>query len=352
MAKVNLLKGFKKPKKIVLETDKQDPFYGEYSAGPFEKGFGITIANSLRRTLLSSIQGYAITAIKVDYMDGAKKKLLTNEFETIKGVKEDTIDILAKLKKVDLHLLDGQESRLITIDKKGAGELVAADFIVDDNIRVVNPDVHIATLDASADFIMDIQIDHGRGYLSVEKMSNDFIETIGTIPIDAVFSPIRNVSFDVKKARVGQRGDYDKITICIRTNGTISPEASLSQAARILREHYSCFDSFEDFPEFDESEYNEMEEKLKKVLTTPVEELELSVRSSNCLKMASIQSIGDLVQRSEDEMVKTKNFGKKSLAEIQNKLRSYGLSLGMKDLSLKHLRVAFDEADLPEDDIE
>ena len=350
MAKVNLLKGFKKPKSVALETDKQDQFYGEFTAGPFEKGFGTTIANSLRRTLLSSIQGYAVTAIKVDYMDGGKKKLLTNEFETIRGVKEDTIDILANLKKVDLKLLDGQESRLITIEKKGSGELVAGDFKVDDNVEVVNADMHIATLDDEADFIMDIQVDHGRGYLSVEKMSNDFIETIGTIPIDAVFSPIKNVSFDVKKTRVGQRGDYDKITMCIKTDGTISPEDSLSQAARILREHYSCFDSFEDVPEFDESEYDEMEEKLKKILSTPVEELELSVRSSNCLKMANIQSIGDLVQRSEDEMVKTKNFGKKSLAEIQNKLKSYGLSLGMKDLSLKHLKVTIDESDLPGDD--
>lgn len=358
MAKVNLLKGFKRPKSIALETDKNNEFYGEFTAGPFEKGFGVTIANSLRRALLSSIQGYAVTAIKVDYTDKGKKSLLTNEFETIKGVKEDTIDILANLKRVDLTLLDGAESRLITIEKKGSGVFKAGDLQVDGNIKVINPELVIATTDDEADFIMDIQIDLGRGYLSVDKMGKDFIETIGTIPIDAHFSPIRNVAIDVQKTRVGQRGDYDKIKLSITTNGAISPEESLSQAARILREHYGCFDRFEDEPVFDESEYDEIEEKLKKILGTPVEELELSVRSSNCLKMANIQTIGDLVQRSEEEMVKTKNFGKKSLAEIQNKLKSYGLSLGMKDLSLKHLKVSIDdaalsrldEADLDDDD--
>jgi DNA-directed RNA polymerase subunit alpha len=174
MAKVNLLKGFKRPKSIALETDKSNEFYGEFTAGPFEKGFGVTIANSLRRALLSSIQGYAVTAIKVDYMDKGKKSLLTNEFETIKGVKEDTIDILANFKRVDLTLLDGAESRLITIEKKGSGVFKASDLQVDGNIKVINPDLVIATTDDDADFIMDIQIDLGRGYLSVEQNGQGF----------------------------------------------------------------------------------------------------------------------------------------------------------------------------------
>jgi len=338
MGKANLLKGFKKPKNVVLDTEKQDQFLGEFSAGPFDKGFGVTIANSLRRTLLSSIQGYAITAIKVDYTDNGKKHVLSNEFESIQGVKEDTIDIISRLKKVNIRLIDESESRVVTIEKKGSGQLLAGDFAIDDNIEVINPDLVLATLDDDAEFIMDLQIDLGRGYLTAERMANDFIETIGTIPIDAVFSPIENVAFTVNKTRVGQRGDYDKITLNVKTNGSITPEDALAQAAKILKEHYSCFINFQDEPEFDQNEYDEQEEKLKKIMTTPVEELELSVRSSNCLQNANIKTIGDLVQKSEEDMVKTKNFGKKSLAEIQNKLKTYGLSLGMKDISLKQLK--------------
>lgn len=338
MGKINLLKGFKKPRSVALETEKQDDFKGEFAAGPFEKGYGVTIANSLRRTLLSSIQGYAITAIKVDYMKDGKKLLLTNEFESITGVQEDTINIIANLKKVNVKLLDNKESRVITIEKKGGGEFKAGDLAVDNGIVVINPDFVIAHLEDDAHFIMDIQIDHGRGYLTAEKMSRDMIETIGTIPIDAVFSPIRRVSYQIQNTRVGQRGDYDKIMLNITTNGTVQPEEALSQAARILREHFNCFSKFEEETEFEQGEYDEEEEKLKKILSTPVEELELSVRSSNCLKMANIQTIGDLVQKTEEEMVKTKNFGKKSLAEIENKLKTYGLSLGMKDLSLKQIK--------------
>lgn len=338
MGNSNLLKGFKKPKSVALETEKQDEFYGEFTAGPFEKGLGVTIANSLRRTLLSSIQGYAITAVKIDYAEEDKKLMLTSEFGTITGVKEDTIDIIANLKQVNVHLLDNAETRTIVVEKEGPGSLTAADLEIDGNIKVTNPDLHIATLEEDAEVTMTLQIDFGRGYLSSDKIDTDMIETIGTIPIDAIFTPIENVAFKVEKTRVGQRGDYDKIFLKVQTNGTIKPDDAIAQAAKILKEHYTCFINFEDEPEFDQTEYDETEEKLMKILNTPVEELELSVRSSNCLKQANISTIGDLVQKSEDDMVKTKNFGKKSLAEIQNKLKPYGLSLGMKDVPLKQLK--------------
>ena len=338
MSNPNLLKGFKKPKGVSLKTERQDDCHGEFTAGPFEKGFGVTIANAIRRTLLSSIPGYAITAIKVDFTEKNKKVLLTNEFESIAGVREDTIDIIANLKQVSLRLEDDQESRLITIEKKGAGQLKAGDLAVDNAIFVANPDLVIANLDDDAHFIIDLQIEVGRGYMSAEKISEDIIETVGAIPIDAIFTPISTVAFTVKNTRVGQRGDYDQVTLKIDSDGTIKPEDALAQAAKIIKEHLACFINFDEETEFDTGDGDEAEEKLRKILGTPVEELELSVRSSNCLKMASIQSIGDLVQRSEEDMVKTKNFGKKSLAEIQNKLKSYGLGLGMKDISLKQLK--------------
>jgi DNA-directed RNA polymerase subunit alpha len=338
MSSPNLLKGFKKPKGVSLKTERQDECYGEYSAGPFEKGFGVTIANTLRRTLLSSVPGYAITAIKIDFIEKSKKVLLTNEFESIAGVREDTIDIIANLKQVALRLEDHQESRLITIEKKGAGQFKAGDLVVDNAIFVANPDLVIANLDDDANFTIDLQIESGRGYMSSEKVSEEIIETVGAIPIDALFSPISNVSFGVKNTRVGQRGDYDQIVIKLATDGTVKPEDALAMAAKIVKECLTCFINFDEESEFDTGEGDETEEKLRKILSTPVEELELSVRSSNCLKMANIQTIGDLVQRSEEDMVKTKNFGKKSLAEIQNKLKSYGLGLGMKDISLRQLK--------------
>ena len=338
MSSPNLLKGFKKPKGVSLKTERQDECYGEYSAGPFEKGFGVTIANALRRTLLSSVPGYAITAIKVDFIEKNKKILLTNEFESIAGVREDTIDLIANLKQVAIRLEDFQESRLITIEKKGAGQFTAGDLVVDNAIFVANPELVIANLDDDANFTIDLQIESGRGYMSAEKVGEEIIETVGAIPIDALFSPIGNVAFNVKNIRVGQRGDYDQIVIKLSTDGTVKPEDALAMAAKIVKECLTCFINFDEESEFDTGEGDEAEEKLRKILNTPVEELELSVRSSNCLKMANIQSIGDLVQRSEEEMVKTKNFGKKSLAEIQNKLKSYGLGLGMKDISLRQLK--------------
>jgi DNA-directed RNA polymerase subunit alpha len=339
MSNPNLLKGFKKPKGVSLKTENCDQFTGEFSAGPFEKGLGVTLANSLRRTLLSSIPGYAITAIKVDFTAEKNKKfLLTNEFESIVGVREDTIDIIANLKQVSLRLEDDEESRMLTIEKKGAGVFKAGDLAVDNRIFVANPDHVIAHLDEDANFTIDIHIEVGRGYMSAEKVSDEIIETVGAIPIDAIFTPILNVSFSVKNTRVGQRGDYDQVAIKVETDGTVKPDDALAEAAKIVKEHLTCFINFDEETEFDTGDGDEAEEKLRKILGTPVEELELSVRSSNCLKMASITTIGDLVQRSEEDMVKTKNFGKKSLAEIQNKLKSYGLGLGMKDISLKQMK--------------
>ncbi|MCK4907876.1 MAG: DNA-directed RNA polymerase subunit alpha [Spirochaetes bacterium] len=336
MSNKNLLKGFKKPS-VSFEAGKQEANRGIFYAGPFEKGFGVTIANSLRRALLSSIQGYAISAIKIDFIKDGKQHILSSEFETIAGIKEDTIDIVANLKGVNILLTnEDEETRVITIEKKGSGVFKAGELEVDNGVKILNPDHYIATLEDKADFTIEMQIDFSRGYVSTDKIDPDTIETIGTIPIDAMFSPIEKVSYKIENARVGQRGDYDKVELDITTDATITPEDAIAQAAKILKEHFSCFINFQEEPEFEQSEYDEEKEKMVKILDTSVEELELSVRSSNCLKMANINSIGDLVQRSEEEMVKTKNFGKKSLAEIQNKLKQYSLALGMKEVYRKY----------------
>jgi DNA-directed RNA polymerase subunit alpha len=260
---------------------------------------------------------------------------LANEFETVRGVHEDTVRMIANIKSVSLRLVGEPppETRVISIEKKGPGVFTAGDLAVDTNIEVINKDLVIATLEDDAHFFMDVQIDLGRGYMSVDKINQEAIETIGTIPVDAIFSPVRKVSLRVENTRVGQRSDFEKVVIEIETNGSIDPEDALSKAARILREHLLCFNlqPSEDVLEFESGEDDPETRHLVGILNTPVEELELSVRSSNCLKQANIQTIGDLVQKTEEEMVKTKNFGKKSLAEIQTKLNQYNLSLGMRD---------------------
>ncbi len=342
MSKVNLLKGFKKPNMVKVESGKSDEFKGSFVAGPFQKGFGVTIANSLRRSLLSSVQSYAITAIKVDYYDGNDKKLLTNETESIVGVREDTIQIIARLKKVNLMLLDDVESKTIEVDIEGPGVLTAADLNVE-GVKVFNSDFKLANLNDDAKFTMMLQIDYGRGYRPTSDISSDMLDTIGTIPIDAIFSPVTNVTFSITQANAGQKEGLDEVTLDIETNGTVTPEDALAKSALILKEHFNCFmvspsvDESID-AEFEVKVYNEDDEKLKSILNTPVEELELSVRSSNCLENAHIKTIGDLIIKSEDDMVKTKNFGKKSLGEIQNKLDNYGLSLGMSNMTASEMK--------------
>ena len=341
MARKNLLKGFKRPKGITFEHSELTPNYGKFIAYPFERGYGITIGNTLRRILLSSIQGYAVTGIRVtSYNKEGNPHLVTNEFEPIPEVVEDTPDLINNLKQLKIELEENLEGKVITVEKKGAGDFVAGDLEVDNEIKILNKDLHIATLTEDANIDFEIQIDLGRGYIPAER-NEKYIEVVGTIPLDAIFSPIVKVKYSVENARVGQRTDYDKLILELWSDGTIAPDDALAEAAKIAKDHFTIFINFDEQETIEEEEVDEEEELIKGLLNTPVEELELSVRSSNCLRNANIRTIGDLTRKTEEEIAKTRNFGKKSLQEIKEKLKERNLSLGMTDYSvLKKLRNA------------
>jgi DNA-directed RNA polymerase subunit alpha len=333
MARKNLLKGFKRPKGITFEHSEADKNYGKFVAYPFERGYGVTMGNTLRRILLSSIQGYAITAIRItSYGEDGTPKVITSEYEAIPEVSEDTLDIINNLKQVKLTLPNGEEEKVIVVAVKGPKGLTAADLKVDDSLSIVNEDLPIATLMDKASLELEIQIDLGRGYVPSER-SEKYIEVVGTIPVDAVFSPVKKVKYFVENTRVGQRTDYDKLILEIWTDGTLAPEDALAEAAKIAKDHLTIFINFDEEASDDEGELDEEEARVRTLLDTPVEELELSVRSSNCLRNANIRTIGDLTRKTEEEIAKTRNFGKKSLQEIKEKLRDRNLSLGMKDYS-------------------
>jgi len=333
MARKNLLKGFKRPKGITFEHSESDTNYGKFIAYPFERGYGVTMGNTLRRILLSSIQGYAISAIRItSYGEDGSPKVITNEYEAIPEVAEDTPDIINNLKAVSINLPGGEEEKVVVVEAKGSSTITAKDIGADDTVQVINKDLLICTLMGKANLELEIQIDLGRGYVPSER-SEKYIEVIGTIPIDAIFSPVTKVKYLVENTRVGQRTDYDKLILEIWTDGTIPPEDALAEAAKIAKDHLSIFINFDEEVAEDEGEIDEEEARIRALLDTPVEELELSVRSSNCLRNANIKTIGDLTRRTEEEIAKTRNFGKKSLQEIKEKLRDRNLSLGMKDYS-------------------
>ncbi len=334
MARKNLLKGFKRPKGITFEHSEVTPNYGKFTAYPFERGYGTTIGNTLRRILLSSIQGYAVTAVRITSYDSeGTPHMISSEYEAIPGVKEDTPDLINNLKQVRIKLREDVEEKVIVVEKKGQGNFTAADLEVDNEIEVLNKDLHLATLMEDANVEFEIQIDLGRGYVPAER-NEKYVEVIGTIPIDSIFSPVAKVRFAVENARVGQRTDYDKLILELWTDGTISPDDALAEAAKIAKDHFTIFINFDEEEAEEEEEVDEEEERIKALLNTPVEELELSVRSSNCLRNANIRTIGDLTRKTEEEIAKTRNFGKKSLQEIKEKLRERGLSLGMTDYSV------------------
>jgi DNA-directed RNA polymerase subunit alpha len=333
MARKNLLKGFKKPKGITFEHSTVRENYGKFVAYPFERGYGTTIGNTLRRVLLSSIQGYAVTAVKFTSYDAeGNPHLVSSEFEALSGVVEDTSDIISRLKKLKLRMADEIETKTILIECRGPGDITGADF-EQDSVQVMNKDMVIFTMMKEANIDLEVQIDLNRGYVPAE-MNEKYIDEIGVIPIDAVFSPVTRVKYAIENTRVGQRNDYDKLVLEIMTDGTMTPENALAEAAKIAKDHFSIFINFDESIISSNDEIDEEEEKVKKVLNTPVEELELSVRSSNCLKNANIRTIGDLTRRTEDEIAKTRNFGKKSLTEIKEKLKEWNLSLGMTDYSV------------------
>ncbi|MDK2848117.1 MAG: DNA-directed polymerase subunit alpha [Desulfuromonadales bacterium] len=308
-----------KPKRLQVDADSLSDTFGKFMAEPFERGFGTTLGNSLRRVLLSSLQGAAITSVRI--------KGVLHEFSNIPGVTEDVTDIILNLKGVLLKL-HGSDSRNIRIVKKGAGIVTAGDIITDSHVDVLNPDHHILTCGKDADIEMDMVVAMGKGYVPAER-NRDEKAPVGTIPIDALFSPIKKVNFTVTNARVGQITNYDKLILEVSTDGSVRSDDAVAYAAKILKEQLQIFINFDEETETVVEEESEENRKINENLYRSVEELELSVRSANCLKNDNIHLIGDLVQRSEAEMLKTQNFGRKSLNEIKDILAEMGLSLGM-----------------------
>lgn len=311
-----------RPKRLEVEKETLTPFYGKFIAEPLERGFGITIGNSLRRILLSSLQGAAITSVRIEGV--------LHEFSTIPGIREDVTEILLNIKEVRLKL-HTEGPKLIRVKAEGPKELKAGDIITGDAVEILNPDHYLATLSRDAKLSMEMVVKMGRGYVPAER-NKDETQPIGTIPIDAIFSPIKKVNYTVTNARVGQITDYDRLTLEVWTDGSIYPEEAVAQAAKILKDQLSIFITFEEEEEEETSQTEEQSEaeKFNENLFRSVDELELSVRSQNCLKHANIKLIGDLVQKTEQEILATKNFGRKSLNEIKEILASMGLSLGMK----------------------
>lgn len=308
-----------KPKRLEVEDKSLTDTYGKFGAEPLERGFGITIGNSLRRILLSSLQGSAITGVRIEGV--------LHEFSTLPGVREDVTDVVLNLKEVRVRCSD-EGPHTVTISADGERAVTAADVQAPPGVEIMNPEQHIATLSKGAKLQMEMTIRTGRGYVSAER-NKDENDPVGTIPLDAAFSPIRKVNYSVTNARVGQRTDYDRLALEVWTDGSVRPEDAVAYAARILQDQLGIFVNFEEQPE-EEAAPEAATEELNENLFRPVEELELSVRAANCLQNADIKYVGELVQRGEADMLKTKNFGRKSLNEIKEILEDMGLSLGLK----------------------
>jgi DNA-directed RNA polymerase subunit alpha len=334
MARKNLIKGWKRPKGITFEHGELKPGYGKFTASPFEPGFGTTVGNTLRRVLLSSIQGYAITAVKITSYDAdGVPHNISSEFETIPNIVEDTLEVINNLKQIRLRLPHDVDQNIFLYEWTGKNDIKSDDFIRPGEVEVLSAGLHIMTLMDDARLEMEIQIDMGRGYVPSE-VNEQYVEVIGTIPMDAIFSPVKKVKFAVEPVRVGQRSDYDKLLLEIWTDGTVKPDDALAEAAKIAKDHFSVFINFDENNLGLEEDLDEEDERIRQILNTPVEELELSVRSSNCLKNANIKTIGELTRKTEDDITKTRNFGKKSLLEIKEKLKEWNLSLGITDLNI------------------
>ena len=315
-------KDFQLPKRLECDESTYTEKYGKFSAAPFERGYGTTLGNSLRRVLLSSIEGSAVISLKIAGVQ--------HEFATIPGVLEDVPEIILNIKNLALNS-HSKIPKTIYIKKEAKGEVKAKDIEVDETIEIINPELHIATLTKSTKFHAELEVARGRGYVPAELNKKEE-RAIGVIPIDSVFTPVKKVNFYVENTRIGQRTDYDKLILEIWTNGTLSPKDALLYASNILQRHLDIFVSFGQLPEEAEEEPQMSKEEiaLYEKLRLPISELELSVRSSNCLREANIKVIGDLVRKSEEEMLSLKNFGKKSLVEIKELISGMGLTLGMQ----------------------
>ena len=316
-----LWKGFQRPKRLEFERETLTERFGRFYAQPFERGFGTTIGNALRRVLLSSIDGAAVTAVKIDGV--------LHEFSPIPGVVEDATDIILNLKQIPLKMhVDTTKTLYLRVDK--SGEVKARDIEGDADIEILEPDAHIATVADGGKLHMEMRIKRGRGYVAADKNFDEDLG-IGWIPIDSVHSPIKKVNYLVEAARIGQATDYDKLTVDVWTNGSVTPRDAVSLSAKLIRDHLNIFINLEDAGDLQQDLSSEQGVRpLNENLDKSVEELELSVRSYNCLKNANIRTIRELVQKTEGEMLKTKNFGRKSLNEIKEILSGMGLSLGMR----------------------
>jgi DNA-directed RNA polymerase subunit alpha len=316
-----MTRAFQKPKRLICDSETLSPTYGHFNAQPFERGFGTTIGNALRRVLLSSIEGAAITAVKIEGV--------LHEFTPIPNVKEDATNIIMNLKQVPLRL-NVDHPKTIYLESDTAGVVTSANITPDPDVEVLDPNVHIATIGDGGKLKIEMRIKKGRGYIQADENFEEDL-SLGYIPLDSVHSPIKRVNYSVEAARLGQTTDYDKLVLDVWTNGCIAPQEAIGQAAKIVRDHMSIFISFDIEDPVDEDDPIDVKaEALQSNLKRSVEELELSVRSYNCLKNADIKSIGELVQKTEGEMLKTKNFGRKSLNEIKEILSTMGLSFGMK----------------------
>ena len=315
-----LWRDFATPKKLLCEEDTQTDTYGRFIAEPFERGYGMTIGNSLRRVLLSSIEGAAITSLKIDGV--------LHEFSSIPGVLEDVTQVVLNIKQVVLRSHTRQPKTLV-IEKDKKGPVTAGDFETDGTVEVVNSELQLCTLTKAGKFRMEVEVSRGRGYVAAEKHKKEG-QPIGVIPVDALFSPVKRVNFSVEDTRVGQVTDYDRLNLEIWTNGSMSPKDALLYASNIMQRHLDLFVNYGSLPEEPEEEVAPaVNEELQEKLKTPISELELSVRAANCLREAKIHTIGELVQKSPQELLKYRNFGKKSLAEIDELLHGMGLELGM-----------------------
>ena len=317
-----LTQGLVLPEKLTTDSTTTTSTYGRFIAEPFEKGYGHTIGNSLRRILLSSLEGAAVTGVRV--------KGAHHEFASLKGVREDVIHILLNLKQLRLKLYSqGPETVHLIANKEG--EVKAKDIESSSQVEILNPDLVLAHLDAGAELDMELEVSKGRGYVPAERLKKEG-QPIGSIPLDALFSPVTKVHYEVENARVGQMTDYDKLIIEIWTDGSVSPSDALAYAARILKDSLSIFITFEEQEEPSAAAVPTDGEntKIKDLINQPVDIIELSVRASNCLKVAKIKTIGDLVRKTESELLTYKNFGRKSLEEIEERLKELGLSLGME----------------------
>jgi DNA-directed RNA polymerase subunit alpha len=321
MAPKNLLKGFKRPNKITFEHEELQKDYGRFIAEPFEKGYGLTIGNSLRRTLLSSIGGTSITAIKIEG--------ISHEFATINGVYEDVTRIILNLKKIRFKY-EGEMPKVLHIIKQGNGELTGADFSMDSDVEIMNPDIHIATLNKEGKIDMEVQVERGRGYAPAE-LSKGSTEAVGVIAIDADFTPVKKVNVTVENTRVGQRTDYDRLILEVWTDGSISPEDAVAQAAKIIKDHLTIFINFEEEIEEEAEVVDENLERMKNTLAKSIDELELSVRAYNTIKTLDISLLEELVRKTEDEFRKSKHYSDQVMKEIKANLESLHLSLGLKE---------------------